>query len=77
LVYYLGHLIEKLNILSRYSDHRDRSSDNKNIVFLCLELLVVYTLEEVKLKDLKENLLSEIQYSNWTGDQKEPMAKAA
>jgi len=77
LVYYLGHLIEKLDILSRCSDYGDRSSDNKNIVFLCLKLLVVYTLEEVKLKDLKENLLSEIQYSNWTGDQKEPMAKAA
>jgi len=60
LVYHPEHLIEKLDTLSRCSDHRDRFSDNENIVFLCPELLAVYTLEGVELKGLKGDLLSEI-----------------
>ena len=63
--------------LSRCSDYRDKSSNNKNIVLLCPELLAVHTLEGVKLKGLEKDLLSKIQCGNQTRDQEELMTKAA
>jgi len=68
--------MEKLNTLSRWLDHKDRSLDSKNIVLLYSKLLTIYILEKVKLKGLKKELLSEIQCSDRTGDQEEPVAKA-
>jgi len=68
LVHHLEHSMGKPDALSRYSDHRDRSSDNKNIILLCPKLLAVCALEGIELKDLEKDLLSEIWYGNQTRD---------
>ena len=68
LVHHLEHSMGKPDALSRYSDYRDRSSDNENIILLCPKLLAVCALEEIELKGLEKDLLSEIWYGNQTGD---------
>jgi len=75
LVYCPRYFIEKPNTLFRWLNHRDRFFDNENIVLFCFELLAIYTLKGVELKELKRDLFSEIQYGNKTRDQKKPIVK--
>jgi len=67
----------KPDILSRRADHRNGASDNKNIVLLWLEFLVVYALEGVELIGVEQKILSDICKRNQNGDQEKPIAKAA
>jgi len=67
----------KPDILSRRADHRNGASDNKNIVLLWLEFLVVYALEGVELIGVEQKILSDICKRNQNGDQEESIAKAA
>jgi len=65
----------KLDILS--TDHRNKASDNENVVLLRPEFLVVRTLEGVELTGVEQKILSDICKGNWNGDQEKPIAKAA
>jgi len=67
----------KPDILSKRADHRNGASDNKNIVLLWLEFLVVYALEGVELIGVEQKILSDICKRNQNGDQEESIAKAA
>ena len=72
-----GHTMGKLDVLSRRVDHRNRASDNENIVLLQLEFLAVCALEGVELTGVEQKILSDIRKGNWNRDQEEPIAKAA
>jgi len=67
----------KPDTLLRRADHRNRVSDNKNIVLLRPEFLAVCALERVELTGIEQKILSNIRKGNWNGDQEEPIAKAA
>jgi len=67
----------KLDALSRRADHRNRASDNENVVLLWPEFLAVHALEGVELTGVEQKILSNICKGNWNGDQEEPIAKAA
>jgi len=67
----------KLDALSRRADHGNGASDNKNVILLRLEFLAVCALEEVELTGVEQKILSNICKGNWSGDQEEPIAKAA
>jgi len=67
----------KPNALSRRADHRNGALDNKNIVLLRPEFLVVCALEGVELAGIEQKILSNIRKGNRDGDQEEPIAKAA
>jgi len=71
------HTIGKLDALLRRADHRNGALNNKNIVLLQLEFLVVCALEGVELTSVEQNILSDIRKGNWNRDQEEPIAKAA
>jgi len=72
-----GRAIGKPDILSRKADHGNGASDNKNVVLLWPEFLVVHALERVELTGIEQKILSDIRKGNWNGDQEEPIAKAA
>jgi len=72
-----GHTIGKLDALSRRADHRNEASDNKNVVLLRPEFLVVHALEGVELTGMEQKILSDICKGNWNGDQEKPITKAA
>jgi len=67
----------KPNTLSRRADHRNRASDNENVVLLRPEFLAVHALEGVELMGVEQKILSDIRKGNWNGDQEEPIAEAA
>jgi len=67
----------KPDALSRRANHGNGASDNKNIVLLRLEFLVVCALEGVELTGVEQKILFNICKRNWNGDQEEPIAKAA
>jgi len=69
--------IGKPNALSRRADHRNRASDNENIVLFQPEFLAMCTLEEVELTGIEQKILSNIRKGNRNRDQEEPIAKAA
>jgi len=78
LLYYCpGCTMGKLDALSRRADHGNGASDNKNIVLLRPEFLVVHALEGVELTGIEQKILSDIRKGNWNGNQEEPIAKAA
>ena len=68
--------IGKPDTLSRRADHKNRASDNENIVLLWPEFLVVCALEGVELTGVEQKILSNIRKGNQNGDQ-EVIAKAA
>jgi len=67
----------KLDALLRKANHRNRASDNENIVLLRPEFLMVCALEGVKLTGMEQKILSNIRKGNRNGDQEKPIAKAA
>jgi len=67
----------KPDALSRRANHGNGASDNKNIVLLRLEFLVVCALEGMELTGVEQKILFNIRKGNWNGDQEEPIAKAA
>jgi len=67
----------KPDALSKRADHGNGALDNKNIVLLWLEFLVVHALEEVELIGVEQKILSDIHKRNWNGDQEEAIAKTA
>jgi len=67
----------KPDALSRRADHRNRASDNENIVLLRLEFLTIRALEGVELTGVEQKILSDICKGNQNGDQEEPITKAA
>jgi len=69
--------IDKPDILSKRADHRNRASNNENIVFLQPEFLAVCALEGVELTGMEQKILSDIHKGNWDKDQEKPIAKAA
>ena len=71
------HTMGKPDTLLRRADHRNRASDNKNIVLLQPEFLVAHALEGVELTDIEQKILSDIRKENRNRDQEEPIAKAA
>jgi len=72
-----GHTMGKPDALSRRADHRNRASDNENVVLLRPEFLVMRALEGVELTGIEQKILSDIRKGNRDGDQEEPIAKAA
>jgi len=72
-----GRTMGKLDALSMRANHGNRASDNKNIVLLWPEFLVVRALEGVELTGVEQKILSNIRKGNQNGDQEEPIAKAA
>jgi len=71
------HTMGKPDTLSRRADHRNRASDNENVVLLRPEFLAVRALEGVELTGVEQKILSDIHKGNQNGDQEEPIAKAA
>ena len=71
------HTMGKPDALSRRADHRNGALDNKNIVLLQLEFLVVHALEGVELTGVKQKILSDIHKGNRNKDQEKPIAKVA
>jgi len=69
--------MDKLDVLSRRADHRNRALDNENIVLLRLEFLAVYALEEVELTDIEQKILTDIHKRNRNRDQEKLIVKAA
>jgi len=67
----------KPDALSRRADHGNGASDNKNIVLLRLEFLVVHALEGVELTGIEQKILSDIRKGNRDGDQEELITKVA
>ena len=72
-----GCTIGKPDALLRRADHRNRASNNENVVLLQPELLVVHALEGVELTGIEQKILFDICKRNWNRDQEEPIAKAA
>jgi len=72
-----GCTMGKPDALLRRADHRNRASDNENVVLLRLEFLAVRALEGVELTGVEQKILSDIRKGNQSGDQEEPIAKAA
>ena len=72
-----GCTMGKPDALSRRADHRNRASDNENVVLLRPEFLAVHALEGVELMGVEQKILSDIRKGNWNGDQEEPIAEAA
>jgi len=69
--------MEKPDTLSQRPDHGNRASDNKDVVLLRLELIVVQALEGLHPEGPERDMLREIRQGNQRGDQEEPVAKAA
>jgi len=67
----------KLDALSRRAYHRNRASDNENVVFLHPKFFAMRALKGVELTGVEQKILSDICKRNWNGDQEEPIAKAA
>jgi len=76
LYHYPEYTIGKLDALSRRADHRNGALDNKNIVLLRPEFLVMHALEGMELTGIEQKILSNIHKGNRNGDQEEPIAKA-
>jgi len=72
-----GRTMGKLDALLMRADHRNRASDNENIVLLRPEFLAMRALEGVELTGVEQKILSDIRKGNRDGDQEEPIAKAA
>jgi len=70
-------IMGKPDALLRRADHRNRASNNENVVLLRLEFLAVCALEGVELTGVEQKILSDIRKGNWNRDQEEPIAKAA
>jgi len=68
--------MEKPDILLQRPDHSDRSSDNKNIVLLYLEFLVIHILKEVELIGTEQNILSIVCKGNYSRNLEELVARA-
>ena len=68
--------MEKPDTLSQRPDHSNRSSDNKNIVLLCLEFSAICTLEGIKLMEAEQSILSKVCKGNHSRDLEEPVTKA-
>jgi len=66
----------KPDTLSRRADHRNRASNNENIVLLRPEFLAVHALEGMELTGIEQKILSNICKGNQNGDQEESIAKA-
>ena len=66
-----------LDILFQRSNHSNEASNNKNIILLYPELLVVQVLERLKLTMVKHSILAKVHKGNYSGDQEELVAKAA
>jgi len=62
-------------MLSQRPDHSKRASNNKDVVFLRLELLAIQALEGVQMEGPERNILREIHQGNQRGNQEEPVVK--
>ena len=71
------HTMGKPDALSRKANYGNGASDNKNVVLLRPEFLVVCALEGVELTGVEQKILSDIRKGNQNGDQEEPIAKVA
>jgi len=67
----------KPDALLRRADHRNRASDNENVVLFHPKFLAMRALEGMELTGVEQKILSDICKGNWNGDQEEPIAKAA
>ena len=52
------------NILSQRLDHRDSLYNNKNVVLIKLEFLLVYVIEGLTFKEEKHSFLTNIYWNN-------------
>jgi len=77
LIHCPGRSIGKPDTLLRRPDHGKGAFNNKDVVLLWLELIVVWALEGLHLERPEQDMLREIHQGNQKGDQKEPVAKAA
>ena len=77
LHHYPRHTMGKPDALLRRADHRNRASDNENVVLLHPKFLAMRALEGMELTGVEQKILSDICKGNWNGDQEEPIAKAA
>jgi len=71
------HTMGKPDALSRKANYGNGASDNKNVVLLRPEFLVVCALEGVELTGVEQKILSDIRKGNQNRDQEEPIAKVA
>jgi len=63
-----GHTMGKPDALSRRADHGNGASNNKNVVLLRLEFLVVRALEGAELTGMEQKILSNIRRGNRNRD---------
>jgi len=68
--------MDKPDMLFWRPNYNNSCLDNKNIVFLCLELLAICALEGLELIRVKHNIPAEVCKSNCSGDQGEPITRA-
>jgi len=59
-----GRTMGKPDALSRRADHKNRASDNENVVLLRPEFLAVHALEGVELTGVEQKILSDIRKRN-------------
>jgi len=69
--YYLGKLIEKLDILSQRSDYGNGSCNNENMILFKLEYLMICALKELIFEREECDLLTDIYQINKTDQQEE------
>jgi len=77
LIHCPGRSMGKPDALSQRLNHSNKASDNKDVVLLRLELLVIRAFEGVQLEGPERDILREICQGNQKSDQKEPVAKTA
>jgi len=58
----------KPDALLRRADHRNKASNNENVVLLRPEFLAVRNLEGVELTGVEQKILSDIHKGNRNGD---------
>jgi len=77
LIHCPGRSMGKPDTLLRRPDYGNGASNNKDMVFLRPELIVVQALEGLHLEGPERDMLREICQGNQKGNQEEPVAKAA
>ncbi|KAG5727425.1 hypothetical protein E4T56_gene11906 [Termitomyces sp. T112] len=77
LCYKPGQSMRKPDTLSQRVDHGMGEEDNSNIVLLCSELFVIQAMEGLAVKGVEVDILWDIQWGNWNGQQEELVVQAA
>jgi len=66
----------KFNVLSQRPNYNTSSNDNQNVILIKLELLIVYIIEGIAVKDEEKTFLTDICCGNQMSKQEESVVRA-